>query len=119
MKTSRLTETSPAAADKRGAPRRRVVSFGLVVPDADHPGLDCTIRDVSIVGARIGFARNVRLPESFWLIDVRSRHVHHCTLAWRNDLEAGLRFHDSFTLAQITEPRLLFLKVLWLQHATR
>lgn len=108
-----------AAGEKRDTRRRRVVSFGLVVPGDNHPGLDCTIRDISDDGARIGFARNVPLPEQFWLIDVRARMVHEVKLAWRNDLEGGLGFRDSFTLSQIADPKLLFLKRLWLRHATR
>jgi hypothetical protein len=108
-----------AGYEKRDARRRRVMSFGLVVPDAGHPGLDCTIRDVSDGGARIGFARTVALPAQFWLIEVRARMAHLAEIAWRNDLEAGLRFCDSFALSQIADPRHLFLKQLWLKHATR
>ncbi len=125
MKTLRTAFVSPgllklqAAAEKRDTRRRRVLSFGLVVPDENHPGLDCTIRDVSDGGARIGFARTVPLPAQFWLIEVRARMAYRAEVAWRNDLEAGLRFHNQFALSAIADPRHLFLKQLWLQHATR
>jgi len=107
------------AAEKRIARRRRVMSFGLVVPNATHPGLDCTIKDVSDTGARIGFARTVPLPARFWLVEVRARMVYEVDVAWRNDTEAGLSFRDSFPLSQIADPALLFLKRLWMRHATR
>jgi hypothetical protein len=123
VKTLHHTEISPgllqAASEKRDTRRRRVMSFGLVVPDENHPGLDCTIRDVSDGGARIGFARSVPLPTHFWLIEVRARIVYDVEVAWRNDLEAGLSFRDSFPLSQIAGPGLLFLKRLWMKHATR
>jgi hypothetical protein len=108
-----------AGGEKRDTRRRRIVSFGLLVPGDSHPGLDCTVRDISDDGARIGFARGVPLPERFWLIDVRARTAHDASVAWRDELEAGLNFHDTFALAQIVDPRLLFLKRLWLKHATR
>lgn len=108
-----------AAAEKRDRRRRRIVGFGLVVPDENHPGLDCAIRDIGEHGARIGFARSVPLPDRFWLIEVRDRMVHDAVTAWRSDLESGLTIRDSFSLSQIDDPRLLFLKRLWLRHATR
>lgn len=124
MKTSLPTEIAQAGllatcAERRDSHRHRVVSFGLVVPDEAHPGLDCTIRDISDDGARIGFASGVPLPARFWLIDVRARMVYDATVAWRDELEAGLSFRDSFTPSQIADPGLLFLRRLWLKHATR
>lgn len=107
------------ATEKRDTRRRRVISFGLVVPDEKHPGLDCTIRDLSEDGARISFARNVTLPERFWLIDVRERTAFDVKLAWRIDLEAALTFRRSIALSRIADPQLVFLKILWLKHATR
>ena len=124
MKTSLQTNLVPSgllqdAREKRDSRRRRLMSLGLIVLGENHPGLDCIIHDVCDNGARICFARTVALPQRFWLLDVRGRTAHTASLAWRNDLEAGLSFDASMSLGQIGDPALLFLRKLWLKHVTR
>lgn len=101
----------------RGARRKRVLMSAVLCDDKGRQIQDCTLRDVSESGARIGFART-RLPiGDMFLIDIRARVAHHAKLVWHNGLEAGIAFTGTTPLSG--DPALGFLRKLWLERATR
>lgn len=61
------------------------------LPDGRH-AIRCTVQDISLGGARLRLETSFALPLSFTLTVPAERIVRSCTLVWRNDEEAGVRF---------------------------
>jgi PilZ domain-containing protein len=119
MRASPNSATTDRPGNLRGARRKRVLMSGVICDGKGKQVQDCTLRDVSESGARIGFART-RLPlGEMFLIDVRARLAHPAKLVWHNGLEAGITFTDTIKLSGIADPSLGFLRKLWLERATR
>ncbi len=71
--------------------RRRALKAGRIL----LPGggtIDCTIRDVSVQGARIKLGNATPLPESFDLLTVSSGEVVPAVRRWQKGIEAGIAF---------------------------
>jgi hypothetical protein len=109
----------PTAADKRDQRRKRVTMAGVIVPGGSQTVLDCTIQDISDSGARIVFARDIALQGPLHLMNLHERMVHGAEIAWQQDRQVGLTFRKSFSLSQIADPALLFLKRLWMDRMAR
>jgi hypothetical protein len=105
--------------EQRGSQRKRVLMTGVLCDTQGAQVQDCTIRDLSETGARIGFARMTRPLEQFFLINVRERMAYAGQLVWHNGLEAGITFDVRIALNAVQDPRLAFLKRLWMERATR
>jgi hypothetical protein len=70
----------------------------------------CTIRDLSDTGARIAVRGAPIIPSRFHLINVTSRTAHEVQVAWNDGKQLGLQFVNSFSLDQIPEPGLNYLR---------
>jgi len=103
----------------RGAQRKRVLMSAVVCDDQGRQIQDCTLRDVSESGARIGFARMARPLQTLFLINVRERIVHRARLIWHNGFEAGIAFTGTTPLSSVADPSLSFLRKLWMDRAAR
>jgi hypothetical protein len=103
----------------RGAQRKRVPLSAMACDDLGQQIQDCTLRDMSESGARIGFARMARPLETLFLINIRERIVHHARLIWHNGFEAGVAFNGTTPLASIVDPSLGFLRKLWMERTAR
>lgn len=64
--------------------------------------IDCTIRDMSDVGARLLIARTVGVPDTFHLFEKSSAMIYPATVIWRQPSAVGVKFdgapssvHDS------------------------
>jgi len=80
---------------------------------------DCTFRDLSATGARIAVGKNVQLPPEFYLINIRDRCVYEAKLVRTEGAEAGVTFQKTVPLADLSDPKLAYLKRLWIAKATR
>jgi PilZ domain len=79
------------ARDQRKAVRRRVECRAALAPSEQAPRQDCIVCDMSHTGARILIDSTVELPSEFLLL--LSRNVtRRCTLVWRRERQAGVRF---------------------------
>jgi hypothetical protein len=104
--------------NRRGAQRKRVLMSAAVCDDQGRQIQDCTLRDVSESGARIGFARMARPLETLYLVNIRERIVHHARLIWHNGFEAGIAFAATTPLSNV-DPPLGFLRKLWMERTAR
>ena len=104
----------PRVVERRPKPRRRVLLSGRVSLSEGVHHFDCTIRDLTDAGARITVAKSQLIPSSVFLINMRDRTVHESKVVWNNGREVGLSFSRSFSLAEIPDPKLLYLKRLCL-----
>ena len=104
---------------RRVAERNRVLLGGKIVFGNGAYSYDCTIRDMSASGARIGIPGATVLPKEFFLLDLKRGAAFHAELLWRNAMQAGVRFHVKHDLNDLSDPGLGFLRRLYLESRLR
>ncbi len=109
MTQNQRTDTTNGT-DGRGASRRRTLSAGKIIYGDGAYTCDCTIREISASGARIGIAGAIVVPKTFVLIDQKRGTAFEAELIWRNATQAGLRFHATHDLAALSDPHLSYLR---------
>jgi hypothetical protein len=102
-----------AAAERRRKARCRVTVQGLIYFPASAKPLECTIRDLSNTGARIALRTKQLVPREVYLINMRDRLAYRADVEWRTSIEMGLVFRETYSLAALTDPKLMPLKTLW------
>lgn len=105
--------------ERRPALRRRVLLTGLIVYGQGAFTCDCKFRDVSGGGARIALASAAALPNHFHLINVRDGTAYECRLVWKKNLEMGVKFESTLSLAAKPDQFVERLRKLWLAKAGR
>ena len=113
------TRNLPPTPERRPQRRLRVLLGARIAFHDGAQHFDCTIRDLTNVGARILLPRNQPMPSLVYLINMRDRTAHEAKVAWNNGKEAGLSFIQSFPLNEIVDPKLSYLKQLWHERAMR
>jgi hypothetical protein len=78
-------------AEKRLAPRRRVLKAAKIFINGGTSVFDCTIRDISASGARLSLGLFQALPKQFQLV-TNDLGTHHCELVRINGTQYGVRF---------------------------
>jgi hypothetical protein len=74
---------------ERRAQRRHRVLKGGRLSFHDGSGVDCTVRNISPMGAGVDVDNPVDLPDSFTLaVDL----IRHCHAVWHNDRRIGIAF---------------------------
>ena len=107
------------SSEQRGSARQRVFLAGrLVYGDADLT-LECAIRDLSQVGARVKLSSPVPLPSIVNLIEIRTGQAFECEIAWRRLPEIGLRFLKTHDLVNAPAGELKMLRRIWVEGAAR
>ena len=109
-------DAGPPPAERRPAPRSRVLLSGIVAYGDGAYSFDCTIRNLSKTGARLT-TKQVQLPAGFFLINIRDRVAYDCRIAWSKGGEVGVMFKATVSLSAVTDPALAYLKQLWLAKA--
>ena len=104
-------------AERRPKTRKRVLLTGIIAYDDGAHSFHCTIRNLSESGARLAITGSMLFPPDFYLINIRDRVAYDANLVWNKGTEVGVTFKATLPLASITDPRLAFLKRLWLTKA--
>ena len=78
--------------DKRSAPRRRTLKTGIIVFANRNATFACAVRDLSASGARLRVDSVINVPDAFDLIIELDGLQASCEVAWRRDMELGVRF---------------------------
>lgn len=76
--------------EKRAAQRHKVFKRGMIAYGGG--GFDCTVRDLSPIGARIEVAAPVGLPETFMLVIEADHFMRRCRAVWSDQKRIGLAF---------------------------
>ena len=113
------SDDMPPLAERRPKTRKRVLLTGIITYAEGAHSFDCTIRNLSETGARIGVGKNMPFPSDFHVINVRDRIAYDAKLVWNKGGEIGVTFKKVTPLAAITDPALGFLKRLWMAKAAR
>jgi hypothetical protein len=87
----RVAAMSETIIERRTQRRHRVLKGGRL-SFRDGGGVDCTVRNISPIGAGVDVDNPIDLPESFTLL-VESEHlIRHCHAVWHNDRRIGIAF---------------------------
>ena len=111
----------PAAPPQEGrnTRRQRVLLGGKIAYDNGNYTCDCSIRDLSATGARLGIRGGTVLPKYFYLLDLRNGMAYECEVVWRNAAQTGVKFLGSTALSELTDPKLRYLRNLYVEAALR
>jgi len=109
----------PPVAERRPRTRKRVLLTGIITYAQGAHSFDCTFRNLSDTGARIGVGKNMPFPSEFHIINIRDRIAYDAKLVWNKGGEIGVTFKKATPLAAISDPALAFLKRLWMAKAAR
>ncbi|MDB5608885.1 MAG: PilZ protein [Bradyrhizobium sp.] len=77
--------------EKRVAPRHRVLKAGTI-EFGGGGAIDCTVRNVSNVGAALDVTSPIGIPERFTLILPGDGRHFHCRIIWRRERRIGVAF---------------------------
>lgn len=76
--------------EKRNSPRYRVLKQGAIAFGGGV--IDCTVRNMSLSGARIEVDNPSALPPSFMLVIEADQFLRRCHPVWTADRRAGVAF---------------------------
>jgi hypothetical protein len=100
------------AKNLRTRPRRRSVLAGALV-SRDLSAIPCTIRDLSVGGARVSPGGILAVGSPIVLVDRSNGIGHLASVVWRTDEDLGLRFSASINLAAPAVSEAAAIRDLW------
>jgi hypothetical protein len=103
--------TEPARADPRKFERAKVTFRGKILDATGTPICDCTICDLSIVGAKVKLDSSQPIPEQFYLLDITNEIAYDARTAWWRPELAGLAFQKILELGESLPEHLEFLNL--------
>lgn len=96
-------------ADPRKFERTKVTFRGKILDTTGAPICDCTICDLSIVGAKLILRSSQPIPEQFYLLDITNEIAYDARTAWWRPELAGLAFQKILELGESLPEHLEFL----------
>jgi hypothetical protein len=76
--------------ERRGHPRYRVLKRGMLAFGGG--GIDCTVRNLSVSGARVDVASPVGIPDQFHLVIETDQFIRRGYPVWRSERQIGVAF---------------------------
>jgi hypothetical protein len=76
--------------ERRATPRRRVLKTARIATSEKAPKLECTVKDLSALGAGLQVSTTFGLPSSFGA-DIEGQR-RRCNAAWRSNTKIGVKF---------------------------
>lgn len=77
--------------ERRRHPRQRVLKRGMLT-FIGGGGIDCTVRNISVSGARIDVANPVGIPDQFHLVIETDQFIRRGRPVWSNARQIGIEF---------------------------
>jgi hypothetical protein len=96
-----------------------VLIGGVVVSRDGSQTWDCAIKDLSGTGARIQLADGQVIPEHCYFVELKNGTAYEANVLWIRPPLAGLSFTATYPLADLTDPKLQFLRRHWLDRRRR
>jgi len=97
--------------DARRSPRKRVLWPGKLVFGTFAKSVDCTICDVSTLGARVRIRPDSVVPNELFLVHLREWTAYQARVVWRRkDGNLGISFKRAFDLEGATKPDLRVMR---------
>ena len=76
--------------EKRMTPRHKVFKAGTI--EFHGGGVDCTVRNLSKIGAALDVASPLGIPEDITLVIPVDHLKQHCHVVWRKEKRIGVAF---------------------------
>jgi hypothetical protein len=108
----RATDNPPPFDEKRDVRRSRVLLAGKLT-NGHGLVMDCTIRDLSDVGARVHVPSAIGLPDEVALLVMREGMVRLSRRIWSRAPLFGLQFLDAEDIQTTTKSQYAPLKLMW------
>ncbi|SMC93353.1 PilZ domain-containing protein [Fulvimarina manganoxydans] len=99
-----LPEQDLEEAERRVAPRQRVLKRAKIIFNQGFSIFDCVVRNISATGALLTLAESVHMPKEFQ-IKIGEEPPRPAKLVYRRTMFAGIRFLDMADAAGELEPR--------------
>ena len=77
--------------ERRAVPRKRVLKGGRIVINDGFSTFQCTVRNLTDIGARLKIASVIGIPDSFQLMMDDGRKFD-ATIVWKTEGEVGVKF---------------------------
>jgi len=100
----------PETVDARKFERKRVPMSAKLTDLKGQFVIDCTVRDISIVGAQVALPNGQPIPDKVFLVDLSNRIAYKAHVPWWRPQSAGLAFQETHKLDEELPPQLAFLK---------
>ena len=81
--------------ERRAHVRHEVRLTGELIWDAGAQRQPCTIRDISLDGARVETVSVLKMPARFFLHEKAAGNLFECEVRWQRSAEMGLFFLDA------------------------
>ncbi len=104
--------------ERRAEPRIRTFLEGQIVSGDGFISVGCTIRDLSLTGARVTVSHEARLPPPVALMLLRDGLLFDAAVAWRRGDETGLVLKGQHDLYTDLAPVRRQVRALWVELTT-
>ena len=105
--------------EQRRATRLRALLGGKLAFGEGYFTVDCLVRDLSALGARVKLPSGQPVPPRLYFLELRSGAVYEARVVWRRHPEVGLEFTNRCSLEDTDNPDLNILKRLWMESRER
>ncbi len=78
--------------ERRRQPRARTLKSARIVFNQHHSVIDCTVRNLSPVGACLNVASAVGIPDRFDVIFDADQTTRPCRVVWHKEKQLGVEF---------------------------
>ncbi|MDO9440029.1 MAG: PilZ domain-containing protein, partial [Beijerinckiaceae bacterium] len=86
-------------SDKRKEARQRTFLKGRIIFNNGASSMDCLVRDLSSIGARLALTETATLPDLFDLFIPQKERTYRASLRWRRTDGIGVAFVDETAAA--------------------
>ena len=117
--TTSTGNPAPPGQEGRNARRKRVLLSGKIVYNGGAGTYDCAIRDLSASGARLAIRGATVVPKHFYLLDLKNAVAYDSEVIWRSATQTGVRFRGGVNLSDLDDPKLRYLRNLYVEACLR
>jgi hypothetical protein len=106
-------------SDRRLAGRSRVLIGGIAVTRDGTRTWDCAVKNISPEGVQFRVSLEQVIPEHFIFINLKDGKAHQSVIQWIRPPLIGAKFLETYELEGLTDPKLQFVKRLWIERRRR
>ena len=78
--------------ERRRKPRTRTLKSGRILLNHHHSAIDCTVRNLSPIGACLNVASAIGIPDRFDVILDADQSIRQCRVIWHKEKQLGVEF---------------------------
>ena len=93
---------------RRRAPRKRTFKGAFILFNERKSTMQCTVRDISEIGARLKFSDPQQVPEDFSLLIELDGLEAVCRVAWRSGDQVGVEFMGEVKFSDPTRTQIIY-----------